>query len=258
MLISNKRKIKNIFLFFILLLLILTVKSLAVVEPTSEFYVNDYANLLNEETKQYIINCNTILYSKTGAQVVVVTIPNLEGSSLEEYATSLFRKFGIGDKQKNNGVLLLLTLEERQFRVEVGYGLEGALPDGKTGRIQDEYIIPYLKNNNWNDGIKNGFNAILQVISEEYRINIDNSQQAVAVENKATLFEQFLPIIIIIMIIIIIIVSRFRRITFWGGPFSGGGGSSGGGFSGGGFSGGRRIFAEAGEALEDFNTHNEK
>lgn len=67
----------------------------------------------------------------------------------------------------------MLALEERQFRVEVGYGLEGILPDAKTGRIQDEYIIPYLKENNWNDGIKNGFNAFLEVIAEEYNVDME-------------------------------------------------------------------------------------
>ena len=231
MLALNKKSLKYIIIFFILILFIPAINSFAMVEPTNEFYVNDYANLLNEETKQYIINCNTDLYSKTGAQVVVVTVPNLEGKALEEYSTELFRKFGIGSKEKNNGVLLLLALEERQFRVEVGYGLEGALPDGKTGRIQDEYIIPYLKDNNWNDGIKNGFNAILQVICKEYNVEITNSEQAVSVENEATMIETILPIII--MVIIIIIFSRFRRTTFWGGPFSGGG-----------FGGRKRIITE--------------
>lgn len=147
-------------------------KLLAVVDPTTEFYVNDYAGLLDEETKNYIINVNKKLYSQTGAQIVVVTVPSLEGDSLEDYATELFRDFGIGDKTKNNGLLLLLALKERQFRVEVGYGLEGILPDAKTGRIQDEYIIPYLKENEWNAGIKNGFNAFLEIISNEYNIEV--------------------------------------------------------------------------------------
>ena len=92
------------------------------------------------------------LEKQTGAQIVVVTVQNLEGQSLEEYATELFRNYGIGDKEKNNGVLLLCAYEERQFRIEVGYGLEGTLTDGKTGRIQDEYnnihTIKKIINNN--------------------------------------------------------------------------------------------------------------
>ena len=104
---------------------------------------------------------------------------------MEEYATQVFREFGIGDKNKNNGLLLLLALEERKFRVEVGYGLEGVLPDAKTGRIQDEYIIPYLKNDNWNEGIKNGFSAFLNIIANEYNVDIEQ-EQAIKIENNTS------------------------------------------------------------------------
>lgn len=176
----NKKK----FIFYTLIILFISIsicinkKVYAIVSKTQDFYVNDYAGLLSKETKDYIININKSLCDKTGAQIVVVTVKNLEGNSLEEYATELFRKFGIGDKTKNNGVLLLLAHEERQFRIEVGYGLEGVLTDGKTGGIQDKYIIPYLKQDNWDEGIKNGFNAILDVVSNEYGIKIDNAEQA--------------------------------------------------------------------------------
>ena len=124
------------------------------------------------------------MQQKTGAQIVVVTIKNLEGKSIEEYATNLFRNFGIGDSQKNNGVLLLCSTGDRQFRIEVGYGLEGTLTDRKTGRIQDTYIIPYLKNNNYNDGIKNGFNAILNEVTNEYQITISGKEDAIKTANS--------------------------------------------------------------------------
>lgn len=176
---------KNVVIKILIILFIIintfTISSLAVVTPTEEFYVNDYADLLDVETEKYIINTNKSLYSQTGAQIVVVTIPSLGNNSLEDYATKLFRTFEIGDKTKNNGLLLLLALEERQFRVEVGYGLEGILPDAKTGRIQDEYIIPYLKQNNWNDGIKNGFNAFLEIVANEYNVEV-GAQSATAIE----------------------------------------------------------------------------
>lgn len=165
--------------------------SLAVVSPTRDFYVNDYAGLIDEEVEQYIIETNEKLESATGAQIVVVTVPSLGGQSLEEYATELFRKFGIGDKTKNNGVLLLLALKERQFRIEVGYGLEGVLTDGKTGNIQDEYIIPYLKNNNWNEGIKNGYSKILEEVSKEYNVDvgeISTVRHANINQNAGTIF----------------------------------------------------------------------
>jgi len=106
-------------IFFFLFLAILFVpreKVLAfdTVDPTTDFYVNDYANILDSDTRQYIQEHSVSLANKTGAQIVVVTVPNLDGASLEEYATKLFRKFGIGDSEKNNGLLLLLALEERK------------------------------------------------------------------------------------------------------------------------------------------------
>ena len=161
------------YLILILLSIVFLPSVRAIVSPTSNFYVNDYANILSSETEQYIMNRSVALNNVDGTQIVVVTVNNLEGMTLENYATQLFRSFGIGDKQKNNGLLLLLALEEREFRVEVGYGLEGILPDGKTGRFQDQYIIPYLRDNNWDEGIKNGYDAFYKEIVTLNNLNIE-------------------------------------------------------------------------------------
>lgn len=177
----------------------------AVVEPTSDFYVNDYANVLSNATEQYIINANVDLNNKTKAQIVVVTVNDLEGKSIETYATELFRKFGIGDKNLNNGVLLLCSTGDRMFRVEVGYGLEGALPDGKTGRIQDEYIIPYLRDDNYDEGIKNGFSAVLKEVCKEYDITIpgaETAQKGQSIEDKQSTFTGIFIISMITSIIL--------------------------------------------------------
>ena len=146
--------------------------SAAVVAPTDAFYVYDGAQVLSEETEQYILKHSRELDVKTGAQIVVVTIPSLEGAALEEYATDLFRQWGIGAAEKNNGLLLLCAVEDRQFSVEVGYGLEGDLPDGKTGRMQDAYIIPLLSEDKFDEGIKNGYTAFLQEVSAVYDVTI--------------------------------------------------------------------------------------
>lgn len=189
MLISNKnlkRFFRKIILLVFAILLLLTVKSYAMVSPTKDFYVNDYANILDPDLEKYIISTNISLEEQTGAQVVVVTINSLEGNSLEDYANELFKKFGIGDKTKNNGVLLLCSVQDRMFRIEVGDGLEGRLTDGKTGRIQDNYIIPYLKENNWNDGIRNGYNAVLEEIAEEYDVTIKEAVTPNKIENSSS------------------------------------------------------------------------
>ena len=190
MLTLNKKVLKIIMLIFCILAFYYS-NVQAVVSPTSNFYVNDYADVLSKETEDYIMNTNVELNNKTGAQIVVVTVKSLDGKSIEEYATELFRKFGIGDKTKNNGVLLLCSTGDRRFRIEVGYGLEGALPDGKTGRIQDEYIIPYLKNDNYDEGIKNGYNAILEEVCKEYNVEITGAIKAVRSSSKGTVFDDF-------------------------------------------------------------------
>lgn len=189
-------KLNLLLLLLFLVLNILNVKAL--VSPTAEFYCNDYANILNNETKDYIINHSKSLEAKTKAQIVVVTVKNLEGRTIEEYATSLFRKFGIGDARENNGLLLLLALEERQFRVEVGSGLEGILPDGLTGRYQDQYIIPYLKNNEWDIGIKNGYAAFYKKICEYY--NIDANDILVTTPPSKNRTKSIMPYIFVIII----------------------------------------------------------
>lgn len=149
---------------------------LAVVSPTKEFYINDYANILSDTTEEYILQRSLALNEADGTQIVVVTVSDLDGMSLEEYANELFNSFEIGDKDKNNGLLLLLALEERAFRVEVGDGLAGILPDGKTGRFQDDYIIPYLKEDDWDNGIKNGYDAFYSEIVEVNNLNVDYSR----------------------------------------------------------------------------------
>ena len=169
--------------------------SAAVVAPTDAFYVYDGAQVLSEETEQYILKHSRELDVKTGAQIVVVTIPSLEGAALEEYATDLFRQWGIGAAEKNNGLLLLCAVEDRQFRVEVGYGLEGDLPDGKTGRMQDAYIIPLLSEDKFDEGIKNGYTAFLQEVSAVYDVTITGD---VAISYEDEMDE--MPLILCVMV----------------------------------------------------------
>lgn len=211
---SKNTIIKIVFLIIFLLTLFLSSNVYAVVKPSYNFYVNDYANLLSSETEDYIMSINQNLNAQTKAQVVVVTVENLEGNSLEEYATELFRSFGIGDETLNNGVLILIALEERQSRIEVGYGLEGALNDAKTGRIQDDYMIPYLRENNWDDGIKNGFTAIVNEIEKEYNISVGTENLPVA-ENQESSFLSFYIVITFLLteIVRIITFKKNNRLT---------------------------------------------
>ena len=116
--------------------------------PTTAFYAADYADVLSADTEQYIINYSNALYDATTAQVVVATVADMGGAQIRDYGLSLARDWKIGS-ERDNGVLILLALAERQVTVEVGYGLEGALNDSKTGRFIDEYAMADLKNGDY-------------------------------------------------------------------------------------------------------------
>ncbi len=218
----------------------------ALPEPTKEFFVNDYANQLSETTEAQIQSQAVALYKATKAQVVVVTVPSLEGYVLEEYSIALINKWGIGDAKLDNGVLLLLALDERQMRIEVGTGLEGPLNDGKTGRIQDEYMIPYFKNNDFDTGMLGGFTKITEVIYEEYQLTVPSDvdpspyYNASIKDNEDSELNPIVGVIVVILIILDLIFNRGRitRILFYALSRGGGrGGGGGGGFGGGGGSG---------------------
>ena len=165
--------LSNSIKLLILFLLLLVPSKILALEPTSEFYVNDYANVLSKETEEEIVDYSKSLYEKTSAQIVVVTVDTVGDSDIESYATDLFRSFGIGDKDKNNGLLILLAVNDRKSRIEVGYGLEEVLNDSKTGRFQDDYMIPYYKEDDWDKGILNGYKAFYKELCNYYDISTD-------------------------------------------------------------------------------------
>lgn len=176
---SISRVLPLMLALFLCLTQALPVLAFTIPKQNAAFYVNDTADLMDDEEENYIIAASEDLYSKTGAQVVVVTVKSLEGASIEEYATELFRSYGIGDAEKNNGVLFLLSLDDRECRIEVGYGLEGAINDAKAGRIMDKYMIPYFKEGKWGEGIVNGADAIFDEICTEYDVTIEHNEPKV-------------------------------------------------------------------------------
>lgn len=113
--------------------------------PEPRGYVNDFANTIESATQNRLEQFLTEVDRQLGVQVAVVTMRDLGGDDPTEYANQLFAAWGIGGKQSNRGLLILDAKQERFFRVEVGYGLEGVLPDGRVGRILDESVIPYLR-----------------------------------------------------------------------------------------------------------------
>ena len=232
----------------LIMLLVFNLPALAAMDipqPDRNFYCLDNAGMLSPETEAAILNASQSLQQKTGAQIVVVTVPTLgEDVVLEEYSLEILRQWGIGDKEKNNGVLLLIAQEERKSRIEIGYGLEGALPDAKTGRIQDEYLLPYFKDGQFDTGVIKTYNALLKEVCAEYDIPYEPAAAGTAGQSPSSQRDGFSwPAVIGILIALYIIFRMIRP----GGGSSGGGPRSGGGrryyrggggyFGGGGFGG---------------------
>ncbi len=234
------KKYSAILLSAVLLILSLSVSAFVAKypTPTQKFFVNDFADCISDADEQKMQSMAEELYEKSGAQVVCVTVNNLDGKDVRDYALGLGREWGIGSKN-NDGVLLLLSVEERQIDIEVGYGLEGALPDGKTGRILDNYAIPYLKSDDFSTGLREAFSALIGETATEYGVEINGSSLAPD-EDEDEEYESSKAVIIdfIIFIIILLVIRKITGRTPF--IFFGGGGNhrSGGGFSGGGFSGG--------------------
>lgn len=158
-------------------------------KPTAAagIYVQDYAQVLSAEDKRRLLSIGQELDDKTTAQLAVVTVKTLDGQPIEDYALSILREWGIGSKEKNNGALIVVAVQDRRSRIEVGYGLEGLLTDGLTGRIQDQAMIPYFRKGNYAAGIVNGYAVTASIIAKDAGVQLTsiNSEQ-IAVPAKTT------------------------------------------------------------------------
>jgi uncharacterized protein len=128
--------------------------------PKPQGHVNDFANLLSPAEKVGLEAKLVKLAQETGAEVAVVTVIDLEGTYIEDYASRLFEAWGIGKKDQDNGVLFITSLAERKVRIEVGYGLEPIITDGRAGRILDEKVLPAYREGDYPSGIMQGTAAI--------------------------------------------------------------------------------------------------
>ncbi len=213
--------------------------------------VNDFGNLLSE-SEEGVLEKKLLNYQDTTSnQIAIVTITSLEGYDIESYSYKLASDWGIGQKNKNNGILILVAAQEHKMRIEVGYGLEGAVTDAATKQVIREVMKPAFKQNNYYGGLDQATDYIIKFASGEYKADPSNSQEKGG--GRALIF-----IVIIIIFISISFISKVNRVrgshignslSLWtilsllgsGNNRGGGGSDSGGGFGGfggGGFGGG--------------------
>lgn len=245
----KSKLIKIILMLFALVSLMIPsyANEINLINKSSDFYVNDNSYVLDKSVKDHIISVNKN-FEKTNEkpQIVVATIPSLNGEYIDDYAVKLFEKFKIGNKNLDNGVLVLLATSDRQMRIEVGYGLEGVITDSKAGSIVDGNI-KYLKEENYSKALENIFNNIAYEISEEYQFPekvFDRSDSSNYLISKLTFKKKLIGFVIAIVLIILDSMFNQGRLTWIileilansngsrgrrSGGHSGGGGRSGGG-----------------------------
>ena len=134
--------------------------------PKATGRVNDFANVIDAATEAEIDRRLDLIEQKTSSEIAVATIQSLDGISVEEYANRLFKEWGIGQAKQDNGVLVLIAPNDREMRIEVGYGLEGVLPDGLAGQVIRDDFTPRFRENDYSGGIRNGVNRIADIVEK--------------------------------------------------------------------------------------------
>jgi uncharacterized protein len=227
---------------------LVTVAAHALTFPPLTGRVVDQANILDAATRQTITDKLAAVEAKSGDQIVVVTLNSLQGTSIEDYGYQLGRQWGIGEKARNNGALLIVAPNDRKVRIEVGYGLEGALTDAVTRLIIQNAILPRFRANDFAGGITRGVDDIVQVVSgdaEEYKRRAAQRPDAAP---QGWSVASFALILLVLVVMVMMMRSgggrrRLGRGSGWSAPIfipsggswsSGSSGSGGGGFSGGG------------------------
>ncbi|MDP8275417.1 MAG: TPM domain-containing protein, partial [Candidatus Euphemobacter frigidus] len=173
--------------------------------------INDFGNLLSPQNEARLDRLSRDLLDRTGAAVVVATVETIAPETIEEYATKLFERWGIGRKGKDEGVLILVAVKERKVRIEVGYGLEGTIPDAKASRIIRQIMLPDFRKGNFGTGIVLGTQAIAGLIAEEVGVEIEGVDRK-AIEagttRKRSRAPKALGIFIVILIFALITIIR--------------------------------------------------
>ena len=204
-----RKSIKSFIAVFILVLGIFQLSAVVfaktnIPSATSDFYVNDFANVFSTDEKTRLLNnAITLADEHDGIQVVVTTVESLDGDTIENYALEMYNLYGIG--KDDMGLLVLLSTGDRQIRIEVGKAMEAYINDSKAGRFIDKYAIPSLKEDKFNEGLINLQEALIsQIVTDIENENTENIQSS---DSKTSLgFLSVLGVLLVICIVVVIIV----------------------------------------------------
>ena len=234
-------------------LLAISSNAVEVIPPKPDRYFNDYASVVSKETADRFNEQLAEFEQETSDQVVVAVLPKMQSDSdVADYTQRVAQAWGVGQKERRNGVVLFVFIQDRKMFIQVGYGLEGALPDATAFDITERHIKPLFRNGNYQGGLATGIDLVCKAIRGEYK----GSGKTVAERHRGSGASGLLPFLIFVLVLIIItrVIRRLGGYGYSSGrggpiflPMGGGGGwssSGGGGFSG--FSGGGGSFGGGG------------
>ncbi len=238
------KNIKEITLVLVLLFFASSILSSEEAYPKPTNFANDFAGVLSAQTLRTANNLSKELKQKTGFELTVAIVPDMQGEDLYTYANKLYESWGIGS-QNDEGVLLFVAIKERKMKIETGYGAEGFLPDGLCGQIADQYMVPFLQKDDYNSAILNGIAVLAGTSANHYGVQLTGIPQDYGVKKGSgiNLFKFIFGLIIVALFISgriglfpLLLLSGMGG--FRGGWSSGSNGFGGFGGFGGGFSGG--------------------
>lgn len=205
-----RKSIKNLSITVLILLATLLFSTVAyaaeIPAATDEFYVNDFADVFTaEEEERLLDNAVTLAEESDGIQVVVTTVESLDGDSVENYAVEMYNQYEIG--KDDMGLLILLSTGDRQIRVEVGRAMEAYINDSKAGRFMDEYAIPYLSENKFNEGLINLQEALIDEIVATVEAESESAQTTQDSEFAISAIDDIFGGILIAIVLIVIVLA---------------------------------------------------
>lgn len=184
-------------------------------------FINDYAKIFTAEQKQLLENKISQFEKNSSSEIIVVTLPSLQDDTIENFAETLFKNWGIGKKKLDNGVLILIALQDRQMRIEVGYGLEGSLTDAQSKWMINNIMRPEFRKNNYYQGINMVVDKIISATQGEHiPLDSSNNSRRVTKSSYGNLF-YFLSIIIFV-IIDVLAIKLGKTKSYWLGGALGG------------------------------------
>ncbi|MCL4233963.1 MAG: YgcG family protein [Deltaproteobacteria bacterium] len=212
--------------------------------------VNDTAGILDGSQRDRIEQALADFERQTTTQIALLTVPSLDGEDIAAFGIRVGDAWKIGQADKDNGAILIVAPKDRKVRIEVGYGLEGALTDAESSQIIRNVIVPAFRDGNWYGGIAGGLDAMMKATKGEYTAPAGSDNPYRRAEKKQSIFSSILFAIVFIILIstpcgrsllwMMMITSMASSGRSTGGGWSGGGSRGGGGFrgGGGGFGGG--------------------